>query len=217
MAGGSIRPARAFLLSKCVLMPTVSLIINVLDSHEIVRRQCLLLSRIVPNNWEVILVDDGSTPALQPVWTGQARFTCVRTNDYRNWTQPAARNAGVRASTGRTLLLMDIDHVLTPEVINIAHTCKLTRFPRFIADLTPTGEVVNTGKRLNAPPNIFACRRDVFEATGGYDESMCGSYGNDDSEWFSRCRTRANVSTLRLGVLTGDSWDGMFHSLKRSR
>ena len=44
----------------------LSLIIAILDSHEIVRRYMLYLRNLnLPDNIEIIFVDDGSYPALR--------------------------------------------------------------------------------------------------------------------------------------------------------
>jgi hypothetical protein len=43
----------------------LSIVIPVLDSHEIVRRQALYLGWLVGFDAEVILVDDGSNPPIE--------------------------------------------------------------------------------------------------------------------------------------------------------
>ena len=44
----------------------LSLIVSVLESYEVVRRQLLHLSRLLTPECELILVDDGSEPSLAP-------------------------------------------------------------------------------------------------------------------------------------------------------
>jgi len=42
-----------------------SIIFNVLKSYEVIKRQVLLYERILPDNFEVIFVDNGSKPEIK--------------------------------------------------------------------------------------------------------------------------------------------------------
>jgi hypothetical protein len=46
-------------------MKRLSLIVAVLESYEVVRRQLLHLGRLLAADCELIVIDDGSVPALQ--------------------------------------------------------------------------------------------------------------------------------------------------------
>ena len=79
----------------------VSYIIPVLNSHEIVRRQILWWNRMnLPDDVEIIIVDDGSDPPLEAD-TEVARI--YRTHDTRPWTWALARNTGARIAKGRDM------------------------------------------------------------------------------------------------------------------
>jgi glycosyltransferase involved in cell wall biosynthesis len=88
----------------------LSIVIPVLNSHEVVRRQLLHFFRIgLPGDTELILVDDGSDPPIENDFSNLARIH--RTNDNRPWTWALARNAGARLATGDYLLMYDLDHI----------------------------------------------------------------------------------------------------------
>ena len=95
----------------------VSIIITALDSQEIVRRQLLYLDRMpLPEGVEVVLIDDGSIPPIE-VENVSFPLTSYRTNDFRPWTQAAARMKGINLSEGEKLICVDIDHVVTEGLI----------------------------------------------------------------------------------------------------
>jgi hypothetical protein len=104
-------------------MKQLSLIVSVLDSHEVVRRQLLHGNRLLTPACELILVDDGSVPPLQATCDGVPKeyaFRLLATHDHRPWTQPRARNIGAALATAPRLLFFDIDHILTAEVMDLA-------------------------------------------------------------------------------------------------
>ena len=77
----------------------LSIIIAILNSHEIVRRQYLHFERMgLPDDVEIIFVDDGSHPPLEPPKI--KNFTMLYTYDKRQWTTGIARNIGARHAKG---------------------------------------------------------------------------------------------------------------------
>jgi hypothetical protein len=124
---------------------TLSLIINVLDSNEVVRRQLLHLQSILTYPaTEVIIVDDGSKvpfiSSLNLPYTTlhtidkddgtslhKLNLNCItsfyilETHDTTPWTQVRARSLGIKYSKGKRLLLMDVDHILTEEAYRVAY------------------------------------------------------------------------------------------------
>ena len=74
----------------------LSIIIPVLNSHEIVRRQLLYyVAMPLADDTELILVDDGSDPPLKlPRLYINSRI--IWTNDSRPWTQPKGARKWVR-------------------------------------------------------------------------------------------------------------------------
>lgn len=189
----------------------VSIVIPVLNSHEVVRRQLL--------HWEksgygenprlqIILVDDGSDP---PITSGPSNLINLHihyTNDTRPWTQPLARNAGAKIAVGEYILLTDIDHILMPPLIEATLACTDTnmRFGReaavldewgnFVQDMDtlekyglPRERMLQKGYKLPDHGNSFLIKRDFFLACGG--SRYRGEYPQRDEVTYKRALRHA--------------------------
>ena len=188
----------------------VSIIIPVLNSKEVVRRQLLHFDRMeLPDDVELILVDDGSdppldvpakitsivTPASRSMSVSDSpfsfRLTVHQTNDTRPWTWALARNEGARLAKGQYLLMTDIDHILSRELIEDARTFGeqklhfkrefgiLDEDGRFSQDMDvlmsyglKASQFKRNGLRIGPLPNNFCMRADVFWELGGYVEHL---------------------------------------------
>jgi hypothetical protein len=223
-----------------------SLVISVLESYDIVRRQCRHFKAIVPDNWEVILLDDGSRPPLGIPSDRPRALTLVYTRNFARWTQPIARNLGARLARGKFLFFTDIDHIVSPEAIAAARGFDGSRmlFPRAFAVLDEDGQVRRDPDSLRAlgwtdadddrpergervHQNTFAIRREVFldAMQGGYDESLCaaGRYGGDDVDFNQRYRQLVVAGKVQPDVLGPEIFvypdpasSTQFHSLSRN-
>ena len=149
----------------------LSIVIAVLDSHEIVHRQLLYFASLgLPKTVEFILVDDGSTPPIADPWRsaeGQEHndepdrlhgeddiggavssapfnFRLLHTQDFRRWTQGLARMKGIAEAQGEYILCTDIDHIISKEAIDAAleTTCDKMVFPRWFGLLNQNGELM---------------------------------------------------------------------------
>jgi len=173
----------------------VSIVIPVLNSHEIVRRQELYWSKLNLEDVEIILVDDGSNPPLK---SDIARV--IPTNDFRKWTHPKARNIGIKEAKGEVLIVTDIDHILTQEIIDLAKNFKYDygRFRRELAILDKNGELtqdrrvlrrygVPRKQRLRVPCHILSMivKADIMAKTGGYKENL-GKHPTHDDGFMKR-------------------------------
>src|SRR5262245_43804341 len=184
-----------------------SLIISVLESYEVVRRQCRHLQAILPDDWEFILLD-GSQPALPMPGDRPRNFTLIYTGNMAPWTQSVARNLGARLARGHYLFFTDIDHIVTREAVEAVGRFTGSRmlFHRSFAVLEAgcvcrdravlqeygwnEQEETRLAAGGNMHQNTFAIRRELFldGMQGGYDESLCagGKYGGDDVEFNER-------------------------------
>ena len=195
-----------------------ALIIAVLESYEYVRRQILFMNEFMGNypEWEVIIVDDGSSPELESeVDFSKANFRIrvVHSNDTRDWSQPCARNLGAKITSADLLLFTDIDHVVTEGVIRDCMAFKGDKLHFYrVRGVLSTGGVMEYDRetlidhhcpvdRVNQRDqhyNTFAVRHWIFDVMGGYDEAYCGSYGGDDVDFSDRysylCRELKRVS-----------------------
>lgn len=168
----------------------VSIVIPVLNSHEILRRQLLYFEKMgIPDDVEIIIVDDGSNPPL--TYSGPLPLMIYSTYDKRPWTWALARNLGARRAKGEYLLMFDIDHIITKSLLDMVRTFggQKIQFLRefgvlneagdFTQDLNtlvkygfPISRLKDRGLKLSPLPNNFAMRRDVFWEIGGYREDL---------------------------------------------
>lgn len=165
----------------------LSIIIAVLNSHEIVRRQFLFWSKMqLPDGVEFILVDDGSDPPILYPEIPVKNLTIHQTNDFRPWTVSLARNKGAELAKGEYIIMTDIDHILVQETILQAYEFTGDRryFQRYFGFLTEDGNFSQDGKTLleygltkefqrrnfKAPVHgdSFLMRKELFFKAGGY-------------------------------------------------
>ena len=192
----------------------LSIVIAVLDSHEIVRRYLLYLKSIyLTSEAELILVDDGSDPPLQMRHT-PCQLTILYTHDKRNWTQGLARMKGIESAEGEYIFCTDIDHIISKEAFTFAlnFTGDKAVFPRRFAYIDKEGRLVTDRTRLidwglnpkairdddlsgGVHGNTWLLRRSIFYELGGYDLARCNSgshlQGEDrkfNKTWANACR-----------------------------
>lgn len=182
----------------------VSIVIAVLESREVLRRQARYFQGLaLPKDTEIIILDDGSKPALEVDVTPE-NFSLIPTNDFRPWSQPCARNFGAEHAKGEYVLMTDIDHILSREAIEAVRNFDGDKmcFPRHWAILDDNGRICQETEVLfeygldkdlyeqrglhgGHHANTFAMKRSIYLELGGYDEKFCGKYGGDDTN-FSR-------------------------------
>jgi glycosyltransferase involved in cell wall biosynthesis len=143
----------------------------------------------------VIVVDDGSPdhPAaevLRPPPPG-LRLRLFRIDVDVRWNQDAARNIAVHHATDDWILLIDIDHVVTPELLDaVIHGMHdpgvIHRFNRRKYDRK------GRTKHLHPHPNSWLMTREMYWRVGGYDEALAGYYGTDE-DYRRRCVATAPI------------------------
>lgn len=184
------------------MKPKVSLIIAVLDSQEIVKRTLKYYSKILPEEMELIIVDDGSEPALKSDIKTDMNYKIIKTNNFEPWTQPEARNIGVKEAEADYVLLTDLDHFFSLQSLRECLTFKGDKmtFRRNWAILDEDGFIqfdMPTLREYGLPYNIntlaagshcntFLMKKSVYEELGGYDKKYCGRYGGDDVDFNKR-------------------------------
>lgn len=179
----------------------LSIVVAVLNSHEVVRRQVLHYERLgfPREDCEVIFTDDGSDPPLyhaaewEATHDGRCPVGIVPTGDFREWTWAVARNTGARIARGEYLLMTDIDYIIPKEALEaaLAFTGDKMRFRREFAVLDEQGQITQDrealmsyglsaerlkakGTRIPPHPNNFVMRKDLFWGMGGYLEDRVG-------------------------------------------
>jgi len=168
---------------------TVSIIVPVLNSNEVVRRHILYWSRMnLPADVEIIIMDDGSDPPLE---CDTDVATIYRTKETRPWTSSIARNRGAQIAAGRNLIMADVGYIIPKKLIMEVREFRgqkmqfqrefgvLDKDGQFTQDrevlldygLLP-GRYEERGAKIPPHPNVYAMRRDVFWELGGYDEGL---------------------------------------------
>jgi hypothetical protein len=137
---------------------------------------------------EVVVVDDGSTdPATLRVLDEIAGLPGVHLVRQANRGLPAARNAGIAAAAGGTVVPLDADDLLAADFLGPA-VAALSAYPDLgcvggyvrnfgLLDVVavPLGYVPDLSLVVNTFPRATAAfRRDAVRAVGGYDESLPG-------------------------------------------
>jgi glycosyltransferase involved in cell wall biosynthesis len=226
-------------------MIKVSCVIPVLDSHEVLRRQLLHFERMgLPEDTELIVIDDGSDPPLEN--TSSLQVTIHRTYDKRPWTWALARNSGACMARGEYLLMFDLDHIISRPLLDFVRAFDglKVQFIREFGVLDEAGTLTQDRKtlveygwrggsiRVGPLPNNFAMRRDLFWELGGYREDLVEkSYpqGEDRafrSKWRTYqqetgaevCSHRPVMYVFPTGKWCGDvdyNPMGLFHNLSR--
>ena len=201
-----------------------TLIISVLDSHEVVRRQLLHIDGIMKRNpavaaaVTVLLIDDGSSPPHTDV-TGQYPWLRQHwTHDFRPWTEAIARNIGAAMCSTPYLFFTDIDHIIPESVFEYAakFTLDFANFKRRLGDLNASGVIENVGKVLHSHPNTFLIKLEQWRLFGGY-KNKSGIWGCDRqirSWWRSRVKKKLMLMHSGPAVLAMTSKHHKFHDLR---
>src|SRR5215210_4917827 len=157
-------------------------------------------------DFEVLVVDDGSPLALAPIGAGRERTTVIR---QKNAGPAIARNTGIAASRGRFLVFLDADdHLLTPALEaglrNFAEHAECGFVVGGREEMTYEGAPVpwsvpampRESRLYNIllgfdwyiiPPSSVMFRREVIEASGGFRNP----WGADDLDLYLRVARRA--------------------------
>lgn len=166
-------------------------------------------------DYEVIVVDDGSTDSTQETLSQFSKDSPVplRVLHQQNLKQGTARNYGAREALGKLLLFLGDDTEPSPQLLAQhlrshreveeerkvvigytpwAHSLKVTRFMKFVGEQGWQFGFSLIGDPENVPFNFFytsniSLHRSFFLGSGGFDESF-QEYGWEDIELSWRLR-----------------------------
>jgi GT2 family glycosyltransferase len=190
-------------------MPEISVIIPLYNGAEYVTRAVNSVLEQTYKDYEIIVVDDGSTDN-GPEMVRRCKDARLRMIQQENTGPGAARNRGVKESKSRYVAFLDADDEWLPDFLNVSlsnlqnHSdCALSACGiQVTGDLMLASMVeswgIETGPyRLahNAGPkeiwsavgfihsagNVL-CRREIVEEYGGFFENGC-TYGEDNFLW----------------------------------
>jgi glycosyltransferase involved in cell wall biosynthesis len=194
----------------------VSIVIPVLDAEGVLERQVdAILPQLGPDA-ELVLVDNGSTDGTAAVIERYVR-RCPGVRSVHAPTRGVnrARNAGIAAARGRSILLCDADDVVQPGWV------EAFRSALGAAELAG-GAVRGVDAAGNPVPHLdpasvkmfgfaspwgccCALRRETWERVGGFDERMSGGY--DETDFFLRAQLLGASLTWTDEAVVEHLWD----------
>lgn len=89
----------------------LSVVIPVLNQHEMTY-ECIQSLRECTTDFEIILIDNGSVPPIEPPFSGFVDIKLLRNEE--NLGFPAAVNQGIDAAVGDVICLLNNDVIVTP-------------------------------------------------------------------------------------------------------
>lgn len=192
-------------------MPDVSIVVPCYNGGRFLDGLIESLAAQTYRNFEVIIVDDGSTERATRDKLTEVEARCVETvhvirQDNRGL--PAARNAGFRAARAALVLPLDCDDRLLPafleRAVNAVHSTTNAGFA--FAHMRLSGVLSGVMQRhfdrfdqlfLNQLPYALLMRKSLWREVGGYDESMLDGY----EDWEFNLRV---MKTGAVGVEIGE-------------
>lgn len=198
----------------------ISIVIPIYNQHELTQ-ECIEAVRLNTQDYELILIDNGSIPPIEKPYAGFVDVNLIR-NDM-NLGFPAAVNQGIRAAKGDVICLLNNDVIVTPGAIN-----RLAEFLDEYAIVGPTTGYCAGAQKVQAPiyENInelnevakqaadsfagiiddvlfvigfmMVFKKSLFEEIGEFDESMWPCSGEEIDFCF-----RAKQAGHRIGVARG--------------
>ena len=174
-------------------MGNVSVVITSYNQNEMIREAVDSVRRQKLRPDAIIVVDDGSTdPASVQVLDELDQAEDITVIRQGNAGPSAARNVGIRAARTDCVTVLDGDDRLLPTFLEttvglldgdasvVAASGWLRTFGVLDAVVKPTGGTIADFLSRNACPATFTFRRTVWEACGGYDESMRSGFEDWD-------------------------------------
>ncbi|MCR9082283.1 MAG: glycosyltransferase family 2 protein [Cyclobacteriaceae bacterium] len=173
------------------MVPKISIIIPFFNSE-------LTLSRAVNSvisqdfkDWELILVNDGSTDNSEGIAKEYLKYKRVSYLFQKNKGVSAARNAGASAAVGEWLVFLDSDDLLLPGTlckmeaeIQQHPTCQYFHFGvRYTKGQEREDWFPSHSSHLSKLAGSFLLKKSVFSSVWGYDEKLKFS---ENTELFHR-------------------------------
>lgn len=170
----------------------VSLIIPHHNRYQLLRR---CLGSLREQSWadfEIIVVDDGSEPRLQPETAWDEPWSRLRWIQLaRNRGRAAARNAGLAAARGELVVFLDCDMAVRGDFVAAHARFHLAQGPGWMGqgriigtqdiETLPAPSVWTDASRAQFATGNVSVAREMLLRLGGFDEAF-SAYGFEDLE-----------------------------------
>jgi glycosyltransferase involved in cell wall biosynthesis len=175
------------------MKPDISIIIPTFNSGNTLDRAINSVINQSFENWELILVNDGSTDQSYPIcinWTKHPRIHFV---DQENAGVSAARNFGAKSAQGAWLIFLDADDELTREALN-SYWNSILSYPgqavlvggfSIIKGKLQITRLPHEGVYIAKIPGTFCLNKSLFDHLVGYDMKLKFS---ENTELFHRIK-----------------------------
>jgi glycosyltransferase involved in cell wall biosynthesis len=190
--------------------PDVSFVIPAHNEQDVIAesiRSIHYSARGLSLAYEIVVADDASTDATARA----SQFEGARVISIARRQIAAARNAGAAASLGRVLVFVDADTIVSPALLEAAmraisaghvgggaHVAFDEPVPLYARVVVTAFLWVYSRFGLAAGCFIF-CRRDAFDAVGGFDEQF---FAGEEIEFSRALARRGTFIVLPERVLT---------------
>lgn len=149
-------------------IPLISIIVPIYNAEKYINRCIQSILRQTFNDWELLLVNDGSTDKSSEICDEYAaKDNRIRVLHKENGGVSSARNYGIRYSRGKWLTFIDIDDYVQDSFLEI-----LVK-EADIADLVVSGAYYINDKISFLPPDRLV---DISDDLPFLDEQLCSIY-----------------------------------------
>jgi GT2 family glycosyltransferase len=195
--------------------PLVSVIIAAYNAEQYLAEALDSVAAQTFQNFEVIVVDDGSTDRTADIVAGYSQVHCLH---QPNRGQPAARNAGIRAARGKYIAFLDADDLWLPSKLEKQVNFLMSHADvdwiysdAIVVDAENRTAICKVGERLTLHEGpilreLLLCsfiasptpliKREVFADAVLFDESPNAKIGEDWKMWL-RIAERHPVAVIR--------------------
>ena len=189
-------------------MPEISVVIPCYNHGRFIEETLASVTAQTFTDWEIIIVDDGSTDIYTQDLLGNAQFSKCRIMRVANGGPSRARNIGIQAAAGRFILLLDADDKIAPTYLQKSYDT--IKSDKEIGIVYCLAEYFGQRNGLWAlPPYSLAgilksnmifisalFRKSAFEAVGGFDETL--RYGTEDWDFWLSIIEKTGCRVVRL-------------------
>ena len=178
----------------------ISIIIPCYNHRNEVRRavdSALNQKDFPKDQWEIIVVDDGSNPPIEDAWSD--KVTVLR-HSY-NAGLPVALNTGVRESKGDRFVILAADDALHPTYLSLMSqhdndivSCNMIANGKHVHARPGSVELLKKG---NCHSYAALVKRKVFDLVGGFKETMNPSW-EDWEFWLNSAKHGAQWSHVNM-------------------